>query len=259
MKKRKKIFIIFLIIILIITGFGIYLMNNNIKQNIDSMTVIATVTENTIQETNSIINDNIIIEEETTPEEEEKEIIMYTNTGVHMRDQASLEGKIIDTLYINTEVTTIGEENGWTKIKQEDNVYYIKSQYLSKEKTKIKVEVTSRGSTKRADNAAAAQTKSNNNNNSSYLGKYKLTYYCSCSKCCGKSNGITASGKKAQEGITVASNSLPLGTKISIDGHIYEVQDRGGMASNVIDIFVSSHQKALNLGVKYNVLVYKVK
>lgn len=253
MKKRKKIFIIFLIIILIITGFGIYLINNNIKQNIDSTTVIATVTENTIQETNSIINDNIIIEEEITPEEE-KEIIMYTNTGVHMRDQAGLEGKIIDTLYINTEVTTIGEENGWTKIKQEDNIYYIKSEYLSKEKTEIKVEVTSRGDSKRADDAAAADK----NNNSSYLGKYKLTYYCSCSKCCGKSDGITASGKKAQEGITVASNSLPLGTKISINGHVYEVQDRGGMASNVIDVFVSSHQKALNLGVKYNVPVYKV-
>lgn len=258
MKKRKKIFIIFLIIILIITGFGIYLMNNNIKQNIDSTTVIATVTKNTIQETNSIINDNIIIEEEITPEKEE-EIIMYTNTGVNMRDQASLEGKIIDTLYINTEVTTIGEENGWTKIKQEDNIYYIKSEYLSKEKTEIKVEVTSRGDSKRTDNAVAKKTKSNNNNNSSYLGKYKLTYYCSCSKCCGKSNGITASGKKAQEGITVASNSLPLGTKISIDGHVYEVQDRGGMASNVIDVFVNSHQKALNLGVKYNVPVYKVK
>lgn len=255
MKKRKKIFIIFLIIILIITGFGIYLINNNIKQNIDSTTVIATVTENTIQETNSIINDNIIIEEEITPEEEE--IIMYTNTGVHMRDQAGLEGKIIDTLYINTEVTTIGEKNGWTKIKQENNIYYIKSEYLSKEKTEIKVEVTSRGDSKRTDDAAAAQTKSNNNN-SSYLGKYKLTYYCSCSKCCGKSDGITASGKKVQEGITVASNSIPLGTKISIDGHIYEVQDRGGMASNVIDVFVSSHQKALNLGVKYNVPVYKV-
>lgn len=254
MKKRKKIFIIFLIIILIITGFGIYLINNNIKQNIDSTTVIATVTENTIQETNSIINDNIIIEEEITPEEEE-EIIMYTNTGVHMRDQASLEGKIIDTLYINTEVTTIGEENDWTKIKQENNIYYIKSEYLSKEKTEIKVEVTSRGDSKRADDAAAAANKSSN---SSYLGKYKLTYYCSCSKCCGKSDGITASGKKAQEGITVASNSIPLGTKISIDGHVYEVQDRGGMASNVIDVFVSSHQKALNLGVKYNVPVYKV-
>lgn len=252
MKKRKKIFIIFLIIILIITGFGIYLINNNIKQNIDSTTVIATVTENTIQETNSIINDNIIIEEEITPEEEE-EIIMYTNTGVHMRDQASLEGKIIDTLYINTEVTTIGEENGWTKVKQANNIYYIKSEYLSKEKTEIKVEVTSRGDSKRAEAAAA-----NKSSNSSYLGKYKLTYYCSCSKCCGKSDGITASGKKAQEGITVASNSLPLGTKISINGHIYTVQDRGGMASNVIDIFVSSHQKALNLGVKYNIPIYKV-
>ena len=33
----------------------------------------------------------------------------------------------------------------------------------------------------------------------------------------------------------------------------------GGMKSNVIDIYVNSHQKALNLGVKRNVDVYKVK
>ena len=48
-----------------------------------------------------------------------------------------------------------------------------------------------------------------------YLGVFKATAYCSCKKCCGKSDGITASGKKAKEG-TIACNWLPFGTKLRI-------------------------------------------
>ena len=36
------------------------------------------------------------------------------------------------------------------------------------------------------------------------LGTFKLTAYCACEKCCGKSDGITASGTKATEGRTIA-------------------------------------------------------
>ena len=50
------------------------------------------------------------------------------------------------------------------------------------------------------------------------LGTYKLTAYCSCSRCCGKSDGITASGVKAQAGRTVAAKSLPFGTELLING-----------------------------------------
>ena len=70
-------------------------------------------------------------------------------------------------------------------------------------------------------------------------------------KCCGKSDGITASGVKAIEGITVAMDkSMPFGTKIYIDG-VGEriVQDRGGaIKGNRIDLYFDDHQSALNFG-----------
>lgn len=81
-----------------------------------------------------------------------------------------------------------------------------------------------------------------------YLGTYSLTAYCACVNCCGKSNGITASGTQATAGRTVACNSLPMGTVISINGNQYVVEDTGGMGGNVIDIFFDSHEEALNFG-----------
>lgn len=82
---------------------------------------------------------------------------------------------------------------------------------------------------------------------------YKITAYCSCSKCCGKTNGITASGTKATQGRTVAAPSkFAFGTKLNIGGQIYTVEDRGGaIKGNKIDIYVSSHSAALQWGVKY--------
>ena len=82
---------------------------------------------------------------------------------------------------------------------------------------------------------------------------YKITAYCPCSKCCGKSNGITASGTKATAGRTIAASSkFALGTKLNINGHIYTVEDRGGAINgNKIDIFVNSHSEALAWGVRY--------
>lgn len=81
-----------------------------------------------------------------------------------------------------------------------------------------------------------------------YIGTYELTAYCPCEYCCGKTDGITASGTQATAGRTVGCNSLPFGTVISINGHQYVVEDRGGMSSNVIDIFFNTHQEALNFG-----------
>ena len=92
------------------------------------------------------------------------------------------------------------------------------------------------------------------------LGEYKLTAYCACMKCCGKTDGITASGVKAKEGVTIAADkSLPFGTKVIINGHEYTVQDRGGaIKGNKIDIFFDSHQAALEFGVQYKE-IYMVK
>ena len=82
---------------------------------------------------------------------------------------------------------------------------------------------------------------------------YKVTAYCSCAKCCGKSSGITALGTRATAGRTVAASSkFAFGTKLNVNGHIYTVEDRGGAISgNKIDIFVNSHAEALAWGVRY--------
>jgi 3D (Asp-Asp-Asp) domain-containing protein len=81
--------------------------------------------------------------------------------------------------------------------------------------------------------------------------KYVITAYCPCQKCCGKTDGITASGKKAVQGVTIATDkSIPFGTKIYIDG-VGEriVQDRGGaIKGNRIDLYFENHQEALNFG-----------
>lgn len=91
------------------------------------------------------------------------------------------------------------------------------------------------------------------------LGVYKLTAYCSCAKCCGKSDGITASGTKVKAGRTIAAPStFPFGTKIMINGHIYTVEDRGGaIKGNRIDIYFDTHEQALQFGVK-NMEIFKV-
>ena len=82
---------------------------------------------------------------------------------------------------------------------------------------------------------------------------YKITAYCPCSKCCGKTTGRTASGTKATAGRTVAASSkFAFGTKLNIGGHIYTVEDRGGAVNgNKIDIFVNTHSEALQWGVRY--------
>ena len=83
-----------------------------------------------------------------------------------------------------------------------------------------------------------------------YYGNCRITHYCPCTKCCGKCDGITASGAYATEGITVACGGLPFGTQISINGAVYTVQDRG-VGNYCIDIFVNDHQRALELGLYY--------
>jgi len=104
----------------------------------------------------------------------------------------------------------------------------------------VQKNVTSRGS-------------STSRNQSSGATIYKVTAYCACMKCCGKTNGITASGTKATAGRTIATDSkFAFGTKLSINGTTYIVEDRGGaIKGNKIDMYFNTHAEALAWGVKY--------
>lgn len=82
---------------------------------------------------------------------------------------------------------------------------------------------------------------------SNYLGTYKITGYVATGNPCANGNYPTA-------GYTIASNSLAMGTRVYIEG-IGErvVEDRGGMAGNVIDVFVGSVDEAYALTGYYEV------
>lgn len=61
-------------------------------------------------------------------------------------------------------------------------------------------------------------------------------------------SNITASGNIAQLNHTIACNTLPLGTKVRINGIVYTVEDTGDMDGNGIDIYVSCSAEAFERG-----------
>jgi 3D (Asp-Asp-Asp) domain-containing protein len=68
---------------------------------------------------------------------------------------------------------------------------------------------------------------------------------------CGKSDGITASGKKVKKNETIACpKSFAFGTKVNIEGHgTYICQDRGGaIKGNKIDIYMETKADAFAFG-----------
>lgn len=103
--------------------------------------------------------------------------------------------------------------------------------------------------------AAASELKS--------LGKFSLTAYCPCVKCCGEWSKEhpsrigtdyiqkTASGTipKAGRTIGVDPDIIPYGTVVIINDHEYVAEDcGGGVNGNSIDIFFDDHNEALEFG-----------
>ena len=124
------------------------------------------------------------------------------------------------------------------------------------------VQVTSRGSGERVATSNPALTASTTlakkvQGITPTVRTLNTSAYCACMKCCGKTNGITASGAKATQWYTVAAGKgYKMGTVIYIpalkdkpNGGWFVVQDRGGAISNSkLDIYMNSHSGALQYG-----------
>lgn len=85
----------------------------------------------------------------------------------------------------------------------------------------------------------------------SYTMTVVATAYCSCENCCGKGDGITASGVKAKANHTIAVDRsvIPLGTHVLYNGTEYVAEDTGGaIKGNRIDIYFDNHTDALEWG-----------
>ena len=82
---------------------------------------------------------------------------------------------------------------------------------------------------------------------------WTVTAYCSCVKCCGKTDGITASGERVESDVTIAADpAIPFGTVIWIEG-IGEriVQDRGSaITGKHIDLYIADHMAAKKFGIQ---------
>lgn len=85
------------------------------------------------------------------------------------------------------------------------------------------------------------------------LGRYKLTAYCPCEKCCGVNTGITASGTKATQGRTIGVDPkvIPYGSKVMINGEEYIAEDTGNIHGKHIDIYFDKHEDAIAFGTQY--------
>ena len=75
-----------------------------------------------------------------------------------------------------------------------------------------------------------------------YLGSYQLTAYAWTGSRCANGNYPTLN-------YTIASNSIPMGSRVYIEGYgEYVVEDRGGMASNVIDVYMGDYSTCMQFG-----------
>ena len=81
-------------------------------------------------------------------------------------------------------------------------------------------------------------------------GNCRITFYCHCAACNGRAGAPCASGVMPTVNRTVATGSLPFGTRVMIDGQEYVIEDRG-VGDFEMDIFVNSHQEALDRGLYY--------
>lgn len=173
---------------------------------------------------------------------------LYVNvkSGVNVRESYTTESNKVKGLTYGSKVTVTEKLDNWGKIGE--NQWVLLDNFST---TKPVIEEPKKET--KTNNNNNGDNKSNNvsTNESTGWVKFTATSYCNCSKCCGKTTGITASGTKATAGRTVAmSSKYSFGTKVEIKGMgTYVVEDRGGaIKGNKIDIYFDSHQEALNFG-----------
>ena len=228
---RTFVVCICIVIAIIISVIGVIHKNNNKKQSLELTETIAATEKSVVETTTEFAtkaSTTTEVEIESTEELTSKNQIEYTNietTKINKKEEvAETTKKVVEKITEKTVETT-------EKISDE---------------TKVVTEATVVTTTEKEDSGT---------NGLVSLGQFKLTAYCNCSKCCGKWAGSpTASGvmPRANHTIAVDTSVIPFGTEVIINGNTYVAEDTGSaIRGNKIDIYMSSHEEALNFGVQY--------
>lgn len=289
----RKILVIALIFAVVVLGASVLASNtniNNVKIEFSNKHEISVMTSKT--KVADILEENHIelTEDETVSPSLEEKItetnkIIISKVGNEPVEIADVEEIKLDTEKITEDYTNIiekiiteieeipfetitkdvsnGSENTSNKIIQAGRNGQKKTTYKVTYKNDVEIsreEISSEIIKEPVNKIVQVQTKTVTSRTSSRVsgtsgksGIYKVTAYCACSKCCGWSTGITASGARATANHTIAAPStFSFGTKVVINGQTYTVEDRGGaIQGNRIDIYMDSHSEALAWGVRY--------
>lgn len=141
---------------------------DNTQNNVDNTQNNTDNTENTPNNSNvNASENNSNSSENNNKEENNNQQNAYTpkkmyvkSTTINVRAESNTSSDIVTSLSINTEVSVVGEENGWYKVNVNGKSGYIRNDLLSNEKT----EVSSRNDD---IDRTTAQNNTNTANNSS--------------------------------------------------------------------------------------------
>lgn len=170
---------------------------------------------------------------------------------VTSEENTELTCEIMETTEVDTTITTTTTTTTTTLVES-----------TKKHTTTAAPTTTVVTTTKRQTTAPSAAE------NGKYLGKFKITVYCACRKCCGKyadnrpldENGnpivYGAHGRILVPQYSIATDPriIPSGTKVIINGKVYRADDTGGaVKGNVIDVYCGTdHSEALKIASQYS-------
>lgn len=180
----------------------------------------------------SIIQEQIISGPDMNMVEYNTTVYIAYNGNVNIRSIPSTDGDILGSYSYRDSVEVVKRGDGW--LKTSDGNYIYENATTTEEPPLLKL-----------------------------VGNFKITAYCTCSKCCGRNaaHGLTKSGTRPVAGRTISVDPkiIPLGSKVQINGHDYIAEDTGSaIKGNIIDMYFDTHQQALQFGVHYaDIYIYK--
>ena len=158
----------------------------------------------------------------------------------------------------NTKVNRVGwSQCGWDIIKIQEDLFFVWGEYLTEEQPEDIIEIDSLEEELYVEpekeetvvDTYYEETKPVINEPSgthTYAGSYRLTAYCWTGNPC-------MDGQWPSVGYTVACNDPRLWHKwIYIEGYgTYYVHDTGGMANDIIDIYLGDYDTCVQFGLQY--------
>ena len=135
MKKKQKVAIIsVIIIVLALLTVGIIFLSNKNKADEKAQAEKKTAVEN-VKKEDKASKKKEASEETTTTEEsdaldESRAVTMKTTANLNLRKEPNTDSEIIKVISKGTELKKYSEENGWAKVKVQEDVGYVSAEFL---------------------------------------------------------------------------------------------------------------------------------